>query len=114
MQDKRAKSSISPLFVLKNAFPIKKAVKKIIVPIILKDKWATATFLALEFTPILEIIAVIQIPIFCPIMIGKAAPQEISTFKAKAWSIPTDADELWIIAVSSAPIKIPKNGLLNY
>ena len=50
---------------------------------------------------------------FCPNIIGSAAPRVSAPEAASACNIPTDAEDDCIIAVSSAPAKIPKNGLEN-
>ena len=42
-----------------------------------------------------------------------AVPYVTTPVDEMAWSIPTDADELCMMAVSTSPIKIPSNGLLN-
>ena len=44
------------------------------VPITLKDKWTTAALLAFLLVPMADSMAVMQVPMFCPIMIGIAAP----------------------------------------
>ena len=44
------------------------------VPMILKERWTSAARLAFLFAPTEESIAVTQVPIFCPIMMGIAAP----------------------------------------
>ncbi len=49
-------------------------VSQTIVPMILKDKCTTAARFAFLFVPKEERMAVIQVPIFCPIMMGTAAP----------------------------------------
>ena len=42
-----------------------------------------------------------------------AVPYVTTPVDEMAWSIPTDADELCMMAVSTSPIKIPSNGLLK-
>ena len=84
-----------------------------VVPIMLNDKWTIAVLFAFLFAPNDEIIAVTQVPIFCPIMIGIALPYVTAPVEANAWSIPTEADELWITAVKNAPANTPNTGLLN-
>ncbi len=44
------------------------------VPITLKDRWTIAARLAFLFAPMEEIRAVTQVPIFCPMIMGMAAP----------------------------------------
>ena len=75
--------------------------------------WATATRLALVLTPILEINAVAQVPMFIPIIVGTAIPIEILPVNDKACKIPTAAAELWIIPVKIVPTATPKSGLVN-
>ena len=60
-----------------------------------------------------EIIAVTQVPIFCPMMIGNAIPKLIEPVAQSACKIPTDAEELWITAVKTRPASIPKIGFVN-
>ena len=70
-----------------------------------------AARLAFLLAPIAEIILVMQVPIFCPIIIGIATAYGTAPDRQSACKIPTDADELWIMAVRMAPIAIPKSGL---
>lgn len=44
--------------------------------------------------PILEMIAVTQVPMFCPIMIGNAVLKLTAPVAQSACKIPTDAEEL--------------------
>ena len=83
------------------------------MPIILKYKWTKAARLAFFFAPIAEINAVIQVPIFCPMMIGSAVPKVTLPVAQSACKIPTDAEEDWITAVRTAPAIIPSTGLEN-
>ena len=61
----------------------------------------------------LERIAVAHVPIFCPMMIGTAMPKVIFPDSESACSIPTEAAELWIMAVTTRPINMPNTGLRN-
>ena len=63
--------------------------------------------------PIQERRAVAQVPIFCPIIMGIAAPKEIAPVEESACKIPTEAEEDWIMAVSTAPATTPRMGLVN-
>ncbi len=89
---------------------IKLIVTKIIVPIILNDKWIIVVLLAFLPVPILAKTAVIQVPIFCPNNTYIADGNVITPLLARACKIPTDAEELCIIAVNTAPTKIPIKG----
>ena len=60
-----------------------------------------------------EISAVTQVPIFCPMMIGMAALKFTAPVAHNACRIPTEAEELWMIAVSIAPNIIPRIGFEN-
>ena len=70
-----------------------------------------AAVFAVFFAPILDMIAVTHVPIFCPMIIYTAALNGTSPAAARLCKMPTDADELWMIAVTSAPARIPRNGL---
>ena len=50
---------------------------------------------------------------FWPIMMGIAAPKVICPVEANACRIPTEAEEDWIMAVSTAPATTPRMGLVN-
>ena len=78
------------------------------------DTSATSTRAARRaflFAPTEESSAVTQVPIFCPMIIYTAALNGTSPAAARLCKMPTDADELWMIAVTSAPARIPRNGL---
>ena len=66
------------------AFTAQKTASHTVVPITLKERWTRAARFAFLFAPTDEIIAVIQVPIFCPIIIGIAAPYEICPVTASA------------------------------
>ena len=55
-------------------FTTEKIPRQTTVPITLKDKCTRAALLAFFVVPTEERIAVMQVPIFCPIIIGMAAP----------------------------------------
>ena len=63
--------------------------------------------------PMPESSAVTQVPIFWPSIIGIAMPQLIAPVIDSACSMPTDAEEDCIIAVSSKPAISPNSGLSN-
>ena len=67
---------------------------KITVPLILKKRCTAAALFAFLLVPILEMIAVTQVPMFCPIMIGNAVLKLTAPVAQSACKIPTDADEL--------------------
>lgn len=56
---------------------------------------------------------VIHFPIFCPIIIGIAICQVTTPVAESACKIQTEAEELWIIAVNTKPVKIPMIGFSN-
>ena len=61
---------------------------------ILKYKCTNAVRFAFLDAPIEEIIAVTQVPMFCPMMIGIAHPKLTAPVLHNACKIPTDAEEL--------------------
>ena len=83
------------------------------MPIILKERCTAATLLAPLLAPIDERIAVTQVPIFCPMMIGMAVPYVTDPVRHSACRIPTEADELWIAAVNTVPAATPSTGFEN-
>ena len=83
------------------------------VPIMLKERCTAATLLAPRFAPMEERIAVTQVPIFCPMIIGIVVPYVTAPVLQSACKMPTEADELWIAAVKTAPAATPRTGLLN-
>ena len=54
-----------------------------------------------------------HLPIFCPKTIGNAIENVIAPVDAIACNIPTEAEQLCIIAVTTIPTNIPKNGFEN-
>lgn len=60
-----------------------------------------------------EISAVTHVPMFWPMMIGRAALYFTAPVMQSACKIPTEADEDWMIAVSTAPAITPRIGLVN-
>ena len=87
-------------------------IPKITAPTTLKSRWITAARLAVRLAPILESSAVTQVPMFCPRVMKIADCQLTMPFKASVCRIPTEAEELWMMAVTTAPVSIPKIGLL--
>ena len=87
------------------------ATLNMIVPITLNKRCMIAAVFAVFFAPILDMIAVTHVPIYCPMIIYTAALNGTSPAAARLCKMPTDADELWMIAVTSAPARIPRNGL---
>ena len=63
------------------------------VPMRLKPKWMHAARRAFLLVPMLDNIAVTQVPIFCPIIMGMAEPKVMAPVALKAWRIPTEAEE---------------------
>ena len=60
-----------------------------------------------------EISAVTHVPMFWPMIIGRAALYFTAPVTQSACKIPTEADEDWMIAVSTAPAITPRIGLVN-
>ena len=58
----------------KSALPPHRMMSPTVVPMRLKEIWITDTRLALRLTPMEEIRAVTQVPMFCPMMMGMAMP----------------------------------------
>ena len=85
---------------------------KIAAPHTLKDRWIIAA--RFPFLPELTLdkSAVTHVPIFCPSVINTADFQFTTPFIASVCKMPTEADELWMIAVTTAPVRIPSNGFL--
>ena len=50
---------------------------------------------------------------FCPMIIGIAHPKLTAPVLHSACKMPTDADELWMIAVRIRPASIPSSGFVN-
>ena len=63
--------------------------------------------------PTEERIAVIQVPIFCPMIIGIAEPKVTLPVTDKACKTPTEAELDWIIAVKTAPAITPRTGFVK-
>ena len=78
---------------LKSAFIAIKITKQIAVPITLNIKCTKAALLALLLVPTEDSSAVTHVPIFCPIIIGIAAPYVTCPVDASACRIPTEADD---------------------
>ena len=66
-----------------------------------------AARLALSPLPTDASSTVTQVPIFCPIMMGTAVEKGTMPVEASACSIPTEAEDDWMSAVTSAPASIP-------
>ena len=88
-------------------------ISQTMVPIILKTRCTIAVLFAFLLAPTEESMAVIQVPIFCPMMMGMAAPFVTCPVAASACRIPTEAELDWIMAVSMAPASTPRMGLWN-
>ena len=84
-----------------------------IVPMTLMATWIAVTLLASLLTPIEESIAVIQVPILAPMMIGIAIPHVSLPVREILCRIPIDAAELWITPVTIMPASTPRRGKLN-
>ncbi|MPN08668.1 hypothetical protein SDC9_155953 [bioreactor metagenome] len=72
-----------------------------------------AARLAFFVAPTQEISAVAQVPMFCPIIMGIALPYVTLPVTVSACKIPTEAEDDWIIAVSTAPAMTPSTGFEN-
>ena len=91
---------------------IKAPVPNITAPATLNKRCIQAALFAFLVVPALDIIAVTHEPIFCPNVINTAALVVTTPLIASVCNIPTDAEELCKIAVTTIPIAIPNNGLL--
>ena len=70
----------------------------------LKYRWMNAARFAFLLAPTAASSAVMQVPIFCPRMMGIATPQVTDPVTESACSTPTEAEELCMMAVSKAPV----------
>lgn len=86
---------------------------KTTVPIMLKVKWIKEARLAFLPAPMEERIAVMQVPMFCPMMRGMAEEKVIAPVVDRACKIPVMAEDDWRMAVKSAPTATPNKGLVN-
>ncbi len=68
---------------------------------------------AFLLAPTAESSAVTQVPMFCPMMMGTALRSVMAPVADSACKMPTEAEELWIIAVSTAPASTPSTGFLK-
>ena len=69
--------------------------------------------MAFLLVPMPESSAVTQVPMFWPSIMGTAIPQLIAPVIDSACSMPTEAEEDCITAVSSVPARRPNRGLSN-
>ena len=76
----------------------------------LKLTWTAAVRLAFLEAPIAASTGVMQVPMFWPMMIGKAMPQVTNPAADSAWRIPIDAAEDWMAAVTKVPTRMPITG----
>ena len=81
------------------------------VPMILKNRWIMAVRLAFLEAPTLEMRAVMQVPMFCPMIRGMAMWKVTTPVELMAWRIPMEAEELCKMAVTAAPTATPIMGL---
>ena len=78
---------------------------------ILKNRWIMAVRLALREAPIEEIRAVMQVPMFWPMISGMAIWKVTTPVVLMACRMPMEAEEDWSRAVISAPTATPRKGL---
>ena len=97
----------------RKAFSRQKTVSQTPVPMMLKQRWTTAARRAFLLAPTEEIMAVTQVPMFWPMMMGMAVPQVTCPVEARACKMPTEAEEDWMMAVRTAPARTPRMGLEN-
>ena len=69
--------------------------------------------LALRLVPMEASTAVMQVPMFWPNRTYTALDRGISPLEASACKMPTDAEEDWMMAVNTAPARMPSTGLEN-
>ena len=72
---------------------ISNSVKNTAVPITFTDVCAAATRFAFLLPPRQDISAVMQVPMFCPMIIGKAVDHVTAPVSENACKMPTDADD---------------------
>ena len=77
----------------------------------LNSRWIMAVRLAFRLAPMEERRAVMQVPMFCPMMRGMAVWKRTSPVELTAWRMPMEAEELWMRAVTAAPVRMPSRGL---
>ena len=83
------------------------------VPITLKYRWTNAARRAFLLVPTEENSAVVQEPMFWPMIMGRTAPYGTVPVTESACRIPMDAEELCNAVVMRIPTSIPMNGLVN-
>ena len=69
--------------------------------------------LAFRLAPMEASTAVMQVPMFWPKRTYTALPRPMTPLEARAWRMPTEAEEDWIRAVKAAPARMPSRGLEN-
>ena len=112
------KTEMPTLFTCESAqFPLKENITNIpmpntTAPTTLKSRWITAARFAVRFAPRLDNRAVTQVPMFCPRVMNTAELQFTTPLAASVCRIPTEAEELWMIAVTTRPVRMPRIGLL--
>ena len=81
------------------------------VPMVLNTIWTTPVRLASLEEPMEQTIAVVtQVPRLIPMMMGYTNSKVITPVTDSACRIPTMAEELWMITVSTRPVTIPSIG----
>ena len=83
------------------------------VPMMLNIRWMIVARLALRLVPMEARTAVIQVPIFWPKRMNTELEKLMAPLVARAWRMPTEAEEDWIRAVNRAPTAMPSRGLEN-
>ena len=81
-------------------------------PMTLKERWMTDARFPFLPEPTPDKSAVTQVPIFCPSVINTADFQLTMPFIASVCKMPTEAEELWMIAVTTVPVRIASSGFL--
>ena len=93
------------------AWMIIKSTRQRTVPMILKQRCTRAARRAFLLVPTEDSMAVMQVPMFWPMMMGMAVPMVTWPVADRACRIPTEAEELWMMAVRTAPASTPRMGL---
>ena len=88
-------------------------VVKTAVPMRLNIRWMMVVRLALRPVPTEASTAVMQVPMFWPKRTKTALSSPMTPLLARAWRIPTEAEEDWMRAVKRAPARMPSTGLEN-
>ena len=102
MKEKRNAALASMNSAVTNTFPIR-----------LKYRCTSAVRRASRLVPTEESSVMMQAPMFMPRIMGIAEENVTLPVAESACRMPTEAEELWMIAVITAPVSTPRIGLSN-